>query len=127
MRHARILLCLVIALLAGRAHAILDEVAWEATRIVRVDYRSFETRVHHTRLKERIGAVVQGVELDLVLRYYRHLMWQMTPLFAMAGETDIADIDTPANVRIVARSSFLRAASAWSINSAILSRTGRWV
>src|SRR5262245_36328654 len=104
MRPVRILLVAIAAMPAvAPAHAILDEVSWQATRIVRVDDKVFETRVHHARLKERIGAVVQGVELDLVMRYDRHLMWQMTPLFAMAGQTDIANMDTPANIRILKR------------------------
>jgi hypothetical protein len=97
------LICALLLLFAARAHAILDEVSWQATRVVRVDGRSFETRVHHAKLRERISAVIDGVELDLVLRYDRKLMWQMTPLFAMAGETDISALDTPATIRVLAR------------------------
>lgn len=88
---------------ASLAHAILDEVSWEATRIVRVDGRTLETRVHHTKLKERIGAVVQGIDIDLVLRFDRNLLWQMTPMFALAAETDISGMDSPANIRVLSR------------------------
>lgn len=97
------LICCLLLLFATRAHAILDELSWQATRVVRVDGRSFETRVHHAKLRERISAVIEGVELDLVVRYDRQLMWQMTPLFAMAGETDISAMDTPATIRVLAR------------------------
>ena len=97
------LICCLLLLFAVRAHAILDEVSWQATRVVRVDGRSFETRVHHAKLRERISAVIEGVELDLVLRYDRKLMWQMTPLLAMAGETDLSAMDTPATIRVLAR------------------------
>lgn len=99
----RILLCLSLLLGASPSHALLDDVSWAATRIVRVDGKAIETRVHHAKHKERISAVVQGVELDLVLRYDRQLMWQMTPLFSLAGETDISAMDTPANIRVLQR------------------------
>jgi hypothetical protein len=88
---------------APAARAILDEVSWEATRVVRVDGREIKTRVHHAKLKERISAVVKGVELDLVLRYDRKLLWQMTSLFELAAETDISAMDTPANIRVLSR------------------------
>jgi hypothetical protein len=103
MRLPRLLLCLLAAVLSAPAHAILDEISWEATRVVRVDGRVFETRVHHSRQKERIGAVVQGVALDLVLRYDTGTMYQMTPMFSLAGQTDISGADTPASIRILAR------------------------
>jgi hypothetical protein len=99
----RSLLFLFVAVLAPTAHAILDEVSWEATRIVRVDGRTLETRVHHTKLKERISALVKGVEINLVLRYDRKLIWQMTPMFALAAETDISEMDSPANIRVLSR------------------------
>jgi hypothetical protein len=99
----RVLLLLLCTTLAPTAHAILDEVSWEATRIVRVDGRTLETRVHHTKLKERISALVKGVEIDLVLRYDRKLIWQMTPMFALAAETDISAMDSPANIRVLSR------------------------
>lgn len=99
----RALAVLLVVLLAPTAHAILDEVSWEATRIVRVDGRQIETRVHHAKLKERISAVVKGVELDLVLRYDRKVAWQMTPMFALAAETDISAMDSPANIRVLSR------------------------
>lgn len=101
--------CLRVALLlfgmaaSPIASAILDELSWEATRIVRVDGRQLETRVHHAKLKERISAVVKGVELDLVLRYDRQVAWQMTPMFALAAETDISAMDSPANIRVLSR------------------------
>lgn len=98
----RILLYLLLVFSAS-AHALLDEVSWQATRIVRVDGRQISTEVHHTKLKERISAVVQGVELDLVLRFDRKLMWQMTPMFGIAGETDISAMDTPANIKVLKR------------------------
>ena len=99
----RSLLFLFVAVLAPTAHAILDEISWEATRIVRVDGRTLETRVHHTKLKERISALVKGVEINLVLRYDRKLVWQMTPMFALAAETDISGMDSPANIRVLSR------------------------
>jgi hypothetical protein len=101
---ARALLLFLCATLAPAASAILDVVSWEATRIVRVGERAIETRVHHTKLKERISAVVKGVELDLVLRFDRNLIWQMTPMFQLAAETDISAMDSPANIRVLSRS-----------------------
>lgn len=100
---SRALLLLLCATLVPTAHAILDEVSWEATRIVRVDGRTLETRVHHAKLKERISALVKGVEINLVLRYDRKLVWQMTPMFALAAETDISGMDSPANIRVLSR------------------------
>jgi hypothetical protein len=99
-RIAAFALLLVFAI---PAHAILDAVSWQATRIVRVDGRQIETQVHHAKHKERISAVVQGVELDLVMHYDRQLMWQMTPMFSLAGETDISQMDTPANITVLKR------------------------
>ena len=102
MFHRFVLLSLLL-LLVPRAHALLDEVSWAATRVVRVDGRQIETEVHHAKNKERISAQVQGVELELVMRYDRRLMWQMTPMFSLAGETDISAMDTPANIRVLKR------------------------
>jgi hypothetical protein len=99
----RIAALALLLTLAIPSHALLDDVSWAATRIVRVDGKVIETRVHHAKHKERITAVVQGVELDLVLRYDRNLMWQMTPMFSLAGETDISAMDTPANIRVLKR------------------------
>lgn len=97
------LLWWVLAGAAPAVQALLDDVAWEAQRIVRVDGRSFETRVHHAPLRERIRAVVKGVPIDMILRYDRNLMWQLTPLFGLAGQTDISAMDSPANIRVLAR------------------------
>ena len=103
LNTARGTLLLLLALVGPRAHALLDELSWQATRIVRVDGKALETEVHHAKLRERISAVVKGVEIDLVLRYDRNRMWQMTPLFSMAAETDISGMDTPATIRVLKR------------------------
>lgn len=99
----RLLCAAWLALAALPANALLDEVSWAGTRIVRVDGRELETRVEHARLMERIRAVVKGVEIELVVRYDRGLAWQMTPLLALAGETDISALDTPATIRVLRR------------------------
>lgn len=97
--------CLLFLLLAGlsmaSAHALLDDVSWSATRIVRIDGREFTTRVNHERLRERIVADVAGVELTLILRSDRNVAWQLMPLMMVYAEADVSQMDTPANVRIV--------------------------
>ena len=94
---------LLLSAFVTPAWALLDEVSWQATRVMRIDGRRIETRVHHTRLRERISTVVQGVELDLILRFDQGLMWQMTPLLGMANQTDISGMDSPANIRVLSR------------------------
>jgi len=84
------------------AQALVDETAYAATRIVRLDGREFATQVNHTRLRERISADVGGVEVTVILRSDRNLAWQLMPMLGVYAEADVSEMDTPANVRIVA-------------------------
>lgn len=82
---------------------MIDDVPWEATRIVRVDGRELVTHVNHTLLKERISAVLAGVEVTVILRSDRNILWQLLPILSLAGETDISAMDTPGNIKVLSR------------------------
>jgi hypothetical protein len=98
-----VLLSVVFSTVPAASHALLDDVAWEATRIVRVDGREFVTHVNHTLRKERISAVLGGLEVTVILRSDHNVLWQLMPMLSLAGETDISAMDTPANIRILSR------------------------
>ena len=83
------------------ARALIDDTAYAATRIVRLDGREFATQVNHTRNRERISAIVSGVEVTVILRSDRNLAWQLMPMLGVYAEADVSRMDTPANIRIV--------------------------
>jgi len=99
----RLLLCILVCGASAASHALIDDVAWEATRIVRVDGRELVTRVNHTLLKERISAVLGGIEVTVILRSDRNILWQLMPILNLAGETDISAMDTPGNIKVLSR------------------------
>ena len=92
---------LLACLAALPAQALIEDTAYSATRIVRLDGREFATQVNHTRLSERISANVGGVDVTVILRSDRNLAWQLVPQMGIYAEADVAGMDTPANVRIV--------------------------
>jgi len=89
------------ALAALPAQAVLDDTAYVATRIVRLDGREFVTRVNHTRTRERVSATVGGVEVTVILRSDRNLAWQLMPMMGIYAETDVSRMDTPGNIRVL--------------------------
>lgn len=97
------LLLLLLAFAPASAFALIDEVSWQATRIVRVDGREIVTQVRHTPTRERISAVLHGIELTFILRGDRNLLWQLTPNLSVYGEVDLTGFDTPQTVHILAR------------------------
>ncbi len=99
----RLLLCILFCGAPLSSHALIDDVPWEATRIVRVDGRELVTHVNHTLLKERISAVLAGVEVTVILRSDRNILWQLLPILSLAGETDISAMDTPGNIKVLSR------------------------
>jgi len=92
---------LLACLAALPARALIEDTAYSATRIVRLDGREFATQVNHTRLRERISANVGGVDVTVILRSDRNLAWQLVPQMGIYAEADVSGMDTPANVRIV--------------------------
>lgn len=96
---------LVIAMLCylPQAHAILEGVSYSATRVMRVDGTEFITKVNHAPHMERITGVVGGLELTLILRSDRNVVWQLIPFMSMYGEADISEMDTPDNIQILSR------------------------
>ena len=102
MKLLRLLpLALLAAVAALPARAVVEDVAYAATRIVRLDGREFATAVNHTRQRERISANVGGVDVTLILRSDRNLAWQLVPMMGMYAEADVSRMDTPASVRIL--------------------------
>jgi hypothetical protein len=103
MKPLRLLcLALLFAVLDARfALALVEDVAYAATRIVRLDGHEFATEVNHTRQRERISANVGGVDVTVILRSDRNLAWQLVPMMGMYAEADVSRMDTPASVRIV--------------------------
>lgn len=102
MKPWRMLFLAVFAFLGALpAHALIDDTAYAATRIVRLDGREFATQVNHTRLRERVTANVGGVEVTVILRSDRNLAWQLMPMLGVYAEADVSRMDTPASIRIV--------------------------
>jgi hypothetical protein len=102
MRPWRMLFVAVLAWLAALpAQALIEDTAYAATRIVRLDGREFATQVNHTRLRERISANVGGVDVTVILRSDRNIAWQLMPQMGIYAEADVSRMDTPANIRIL--------------------------
>ena len=102
MKPWRMLFVTVLAWLAALpAQALVEDTAYAATRIVRLDGREFATQVNHTRLRERISANVSGVDVTVILRSDRNIAWQLMPQMGIYAEADVSGMDTPANIRIV--------------------------
>ena len=102
MKPWRLLGVAVLAWLAALpAHALIEDIAYAATRIVRLDGREFATQVNHTRQRERISANVGGVDVTVILRSDRNIAWQLMPQMGIYAEADVSRMDTPANIRIV--------------------------
>ena len=95
----------LVALLFGSAgsHALLEDVSYEATRVMRVDGYEIVTRVHHAPRMERITASLIGMEVTVIMRTDRNLAWQLIPLMGVYGESDLSAMDTPENIRILSR------------------------
>lgn len=102
MKTWRMLVVTALAWLAALpAQALVEDTAYAATRIVRLDGREFATQVNHTRLRERISANVSGVDVTVILRSDRNVAWQLVPQMGIYAEADVSGMDTPANIRIV--------------------------
>jgi len=101
MRQLLALALLMCAPLA--AQALLDQVSWEGTRIVRVNGREFATRVNHTPSMERISGTLHGVKVTLIMRGDLDLLWQLLPDVGLYGESGLEGLDTPQNIRILGR------------------------
>jgi hypothetical protein len=102
MKPWRLLFVTVLTWLAALpAQALIEDTAYAATRIVRLDGREFATQVNHTRLRERISANVGGVDVTVILRSDRNIAWQLMPQMGIYAEADVSRMDTPDNVRIV--------------------------
>jgi hypothetical protein len=99
----RLLLLLLLTLAPLCGHALLDQVSWEATRIMRVNGREIATRVNHTPTHERISAVLGGVDITLIMRGDQQLLWQLLPDIGVYGETALAGLDTPQSIRVLGR------------------------
>ena len=103
MRLWRIVGAALLAALGSLpARALIEDTAYSATRIVRLDGREFATQVNHTRLRERVSANVGGVDVTVILRSDRNLAWQLVPMMGVYAEADVSRMDTPGSIRIVA-------------------------
>jgi hypothetical protein len=85
------------------AQAVLESVSYSATRVMRIDGTEITTRINHAPHMERITGSLGGLEMTLILRSDRNVVWQLVPFMSLYGEADISDMDTPDNIQILSR------------------------